>query len=163
MPGQIEYGAKMRRAVLDKRELPVRVVAVPSVLGSDVRDALPADRSRSLRRLRVDFAHRMGGTILTLSQNRIPEPMKTKPQTPEVFRIPCETFDASVLPDGNREPGSDAFEDAVLLHFTTKYANKGWDAAVTVRDGIIRVMAWERDGVDPKDYVIGLLQHRALE
>jgi hypothetical protein len=58
----------------------------------------------------------MGGTILTLSQIQITEPMKTKPQAPEVFRIPCEAFDASALID---------LETRVVQFFALSSAVKG--------------------------------------
>lgn len=89
--------------------------------------------------------------------------MPTNPQAPEILRIPVAQFDASVLPAGARNPGTDTFDNAVLMHFATKYAAKGREAAVTVEDGIIRVLAWDRGGPDPKAYVVGLLQHGALE
>lgn len=89
--------------------------------------------------------------------------MTSKPQAPEILRIPVAEFDASVLPAGARTPGTEAFGNAVLMHFAARYAAKGWEAAVTVDEDIIRVLAWAGGGVGPKAYVIGLLQHRALE
>ncbi len=89
--------------------------------------------------------------------------MKIKPQAPEILRIPYESFDVSVLPSNAREPGSEAFDNAVLIYFAAKYAKKNFDAAVTCSDGIIRVLAWARGGLEPKAYVVGLLQHRAIE
>jgi len=88
--------------------------------------------------------------------------MKIKPQAPEILRIPYDAFDVSVLPSTAREPGSEAFDNAVLIYFAAKYAAKNFDAAVTCSDGIIRVLAWARGGLEPKAYVVGLLQHRAL-
>ncbi|HYN77714.1 MAG TPA: tetratricopeptide repeat protein [Lamprocystis sp. (in: g-proteobacteria)] len=88
--------------------------------------------------------------------------MKIKPQAPEILRIPYAAFDVSVLPSNARDPGSEAFDNAVLIYFAAKYAAKNFDAAVTCSDGIIRVLAWARGGLEPKAYVIGLLQHRAL-
>jgi tetratricopeptide (TPR) repeat protein len=88
--------------------------------------------------------------------------MKIKPQAPEILRIPYEAFDVSVLPSTAREPGSEAFDNAVLIYYAAKYAAKNFDAAVTCSNGIIRVLAWARGGLEPKAYVIGLLQHRAL-
>jgi tetratricopeptide (TPR) repeat protein len=88
--------------------------------------------------------------------------MKIKPQAPEILRIPYASFDVSVLPSNAREPGSEAFDNAVLIYFAAKYAAKNFDAAVTCSDGIIRVLAWARGGLEPKTYVVGLLQHGAL-
>jgi tetratricopeptide (TPR) repeat protein len=43
------------------------------------------------------------------------------------------------------------------------YAEKGWNAAVTVDDEFIRIVAVPETGVEPKEYVLGLLQHGFLE
>ena len=84
-------------------------------------------------------------------------------QAPEILRIPVADLDTSVLPPGAREPGTEAFETAVMLHFTSRYAARGWNASVTTTDGIIRIVAWAEEGVRPKEYVAGLLANGALE
>ena len=84
-------------------------------------------------------------------------------KAPEILQVPVAEFDTSQLPAGARQPGTDAFEQAVLTHFALKYAERGWNAAVTVDNAHIRVVAVPQEGVEPKDYVVGLLQHGFLE
>ena len=82
---------------------------------------------------------------------------------PEIRQIPVRDFDASVLPTDARTPGTEAFEVAAITHFASHYAGKGWNAAVTVDDELIRIVAVPETGVEPKEYVLGLLQHGFLE
>ncbi|MDZ7753860.1 MAG: tetratricopeptide repeat protein [Gammaproteobacteria bacterium] len=85
------------------------------------------------------------------------------PKAPEILQIPVAEFDVSTLPANARTPGTEAFEQAVLTYLALRYAERGWAAAVTVDDGYIRVVAVPEQGVEPKHYVIGLLQHGFLE
>ena len=82
---------------------------------------------------------------------------------PEIRQIPVRAFDTSPLPSDARIPGTEAFETAVMTHFGMHYAGKGWNAAVTVDDELIRIVAVPETGVEPKEYVLGLLQHGFLE
>ena len=82
---------------------------------------------------------------------------------PEIRQIPVKDFDTSLLPSDARIPGTEAFETAVMTHFGMHYAGKGWNAAVTVDDELIRIVAVPETGVEPKEYVLGLLQHGFLE
>ena len=82
---------------------------------------------------------------------------------PEIRQIPVRDFDASVLPPDARAPGTEAFEVSVVTHLSSHYAARGWNAAVTVDGEFIRVVAVPETGVEPKEYVLGLLQHGFLE
>jgi len=82
---------------------------------------------------------------------------------PEIRQIPVRDFDASVLPSDARTPGTEAFEVAAITYFASYYVEKGWNAAVTVDDELIRIVAVPETGVEPKEYVLGLLQHGFLE
>ena len=55
------------------------------------------------------------------------------------------------------------FEQAVISRYALEYASKGWNAVVTVDNEFVRVVAVPEDGIDPKKYVLGLLQHHYLE
>ena len=59
--------------------------------------------------------------------------------------------------------GSPDFDQAVIARYALEYASKGWNAVVTVDDESVRVVAVPENGIDPKKYVLGLLQHRYLE
>uniref|UniRef100_UPI00356287FC hypothetical protein n=1 Tax=Roseovarius sp. TaxID=1486281 RepID=UPI00356287FC len=87
----------------------------------------------------------------------------TERSAPEIRQIPVSDFDISVLPPDAREPGTEAFEVAVVAHFASHYAARGWNAAVTVDDELIRIVAVPEMGVEPKEYVLGLLQHGFLQ
>lgn len=58
---------------------------------------------------------------------------------------------------------SPGFDQAVITRYALEYASKGWNAVVTVDKEFVRVVAVPENGIDPKKYVLGLLQHRYLE
>lgn len=76
-------------------------------------------------------------------------------QAPEIFQIPLASLNQAGLPS-HTDP---VFEQAVIAHYALQYAAKGWNAAVVVSDGIVRIIAVPQQGVEPKTYLIGLLQH----
>jgi len=82
-----------------------------------------------------------------------------RPQAPEIFQKPISEIDCTGMP-ARDAPG---FADAVIVRYALEYANKGWNAVVTVDDEFVRVVAVPEHGIDPKKYVLGLLQHRYLE
>ena len=82
-----------------------------------------------------------------------------RPQAPEIFQTPIAQIDVTGLPPRN-SPG---FDQAVITRYALKYATKGWNAVVTVDDEYVRVVAVPERGIEPKKYVLGLLQHRYLE
>lgn len=82
-----------------------------------------------------------------------------RPQAPEIFQKPIATIDMTGLPPC----GSPDFDQAVITRYALEYASKGWNAVVTVDDEFVRVVAVPEHGIDPKKYVLGLLQHRYLE
>jgi hypothetical protein len=86
----------------------------------------------------------------------------TERTAPEIRQIPVRDFDTSLLPPDARAPGTEAFEVAVITYFASHYAARGWNAAVTVDDEFIRIVAVPETGVEPKEYVLGLLQHGFL-
>ena len=49
------------------------------------------------------------------------------------------------------------------MQFAMQYAAKGWTAAVVVSDGMVRVVAVPQQGIEPKTYLLGLLQHGYIE
>ena len=89
-------------------------------------------------------------------------PSMTKPAAPEIFQIPLDQLDPAIVPPSTK-PGTPEFEQAVIMHYVLRYAEKGWQAIVTVNDGFVRVLAIPQQGMDPKDYVQGLLQNGFLE
>lgn len=82
-----------------------------------------------------------------------------RPQAPEIFQKPIATLDLAGLPSRD----APEFADAVIARYALEYASKGWNAAVTVDDEFVRVVAIPENGINPKKYVLGLLQHRYLE
>ncbi len=81
------------------------------------------------------------------------------PQAPEIFQKPIASLDLPGLPS-RESPG---FRDAVITHYALSYASKGWNAAVTIDDEFVRVVAIPERGMDPKRYVLGLLQNGFLQ
>ena len=81
---------------------------------------------------------------------------------PEIFQIPLEQLDPAIIHSGTR-PGTTEFDQAVIMHYALRYAEKGWQAMVTVDSGFVRVLAIPQQGMDPKDYVQGLLRNGFLE
>ena len=82
-----------------------------------------------------------------------------RPQAPEIFQTPIAQIDATGLPPR----GSPEFDQALIARYALSYATKGWNAVVTVDDKYVRVVAVPERGIEPKQYVLGLLQHRYLE
>ena len=80
-------------------------------------------------------------------------------QAPEIFQIGLDSVAPAGLPP-KTDPG---FEQAVIAQYALKYAAKGWNAAVVVADGFVRVLAVPQAGIEPKAYLLGLLQHGFIE
>ena len=77
----------------------------------------------------------------------------TKPvAAPEIFQIPLDQLDPAIVPPSTK-PGTPEFEQAVIMHYALRYADKGWQATVTVNDGFVRVLAIPQQGMDPKDKI----------
>ena len=51
----------------------------------------------------------------------------------------------------------------MITRYALEYATKGRNAVVTVDNEFVRVVAVPENGIEPKQYVLGLLQHRYLE
>lgn len=81
------------------------------------------------------------------------------PQAPEIFKRSLDDIKLDGLPPRD-DPG---FEDAVLQTITLQYATKGYTAAIVVQDGHVLGVAVPQEGVEPKQYILGLLEHRFLE
>jgi tetratricopeptide (TPR) repeat protein len=64
------------------------------------------------------------------------------------FSIEEATFDASLLPEGSRTPGTEAFHRAVTDYFQRSYASMGGRLSVVFAAGRIEV-AWEPAAPDP--------------
>ena len=56
------------------------------------------------------------------------------------YKIPLDQIDPAIVPPSTK-PGTPEFEDAVIMHYVLRYAEKGWQAMVTVADGYVRVLA----------------------
>lgn len=90
-------------------------------------------------------------------------PFMHKPlAAPEIFQIPLDQIDPAIVPAGTK-PGTPEFEQALIMHYALRYAEKGWQAMVTINDDFVRVLAIPQQGMDPKDYVLGLLNNGFLE
>jgi tetratricopeptide (TPR) repeat protein len=63
----------------------------------------------------------------------------SSPQAPEIYQRPLADF-----PGGDLAPGQHA--EQVITSISLNYAAKGWNAAVTVDEGIVRVLAVPRSG-----------------
>lgn len=87
----------------------------------------------------------------------------TDRSAPEIRQIAITDFDTSVLPAEANIPDTEAFRVAVSAHFRNQYAARGWNAAVTVDAEFIRIVGLPQTGVEPKEYVLGLLQHGFLQ
>lgn len=77
--------------------------------------------------------------------------------TPTFLRLPLASFEASLLPEAARVPGSPQFREAVTRHFVERYAAKGERAAVAVGDDEIHVVVGA-NGEDPSDAVAAMLR-----
>lgn len=77
---------------------------------------------------------------------------RSTPQAPEIYAKPLSDF-----------PGSEAGSESVIATLSLEYASKGWNAAITVQDGIVRVLAVPQQGIEPITYLEGLCQHGFIE
>ena len=80
-------------------------------------------------------------------------------QAPEIFQRRIDELDLAGLPPR----GSPEFDTALISRFALDYAARGWNALVTVDDEHVRVLAIPENSIEPKAYILGLLQHRFLE
>lgn len=81
------------------------------------------------------------------------------PQAPEIFKYSLDSLTIEGLPERN----SPDFENAVFQNLTLNYAAKGYTAAVVIQDGYVIGVAVPQEGIEPKKYVLGLLEHGFLE
>lgn len=81
------------------------------------------------------------------------------PQSPEIFEKRLDELDLDGLPERN-DP---EFESAVILALSMQYAAKGHSAAITTDGEFVRGVAVPKEGIEPREYVLGLLQDRYLE
>lgn len=81
------------------------------------------------------------------------------PQAPEIFKRSLDDIKIDGLPPRDA-PG---FEDDVLKVITLQYAAKGYTAVIVVQDGYVLGVAVPQEGVEPKQYILGLLEHGFLE
>lgn len=75
----------------------------------------------------------------------------------QFFKIPVHQFDLKLLPPTARVIGSDAFKDAVTMHFAAQYAAAQQAAVVFVDDDEISVLTMP-ESADPLDFVMTMLQ-----
>lgn len=81
------------------------------------------------------------------------------PQAPEIFKHSLDNIKIDGLPPRDA-PG---FEDAVLQNITLQYAAKGCTAAIVIQDGYVLGVAVPQEGIEPKQYLLGILEHGFLE
>ncbi len=80
-------------------------------------------------------------------------------RAPEIFQTPL----ADLAIPGAPPRGTPEFEQSVITHFALDYARRGWNALVTVDADFVRCVAVPEQGIEPKDYVLGLLRAGFLE
>lgn len=73
-------------------------------------------------------------------------------QAPEIFAKPLSDF-----PDAGAGP------EAVIATLSLQYAARGWNAAITCQDGMVRVLAVPEKSIEPIKYLTGLCQHGYIE
>lgn len=78
------------------------------------------------------------------------------PKAPEIYQRSLADFPGSDLPP-------DQHAEQVIASISLNYAAKGWNAAVTVNDGMVRVLAVPQSGLAPKEYLLGLLRSGFIE
>ncbi len=88
--------------------------------------------------------------------------MTTPTAAPEIFQLPLADLPPDILP-ADAAPGTPEFEQAVIMAYALLYAERGWQALVTVDREYVRVLAIPERGMDPRDYVLGLLNNGFLE
>ncbi len=81
-------------------------------------------------------------------------------QAPEIFQRRIDELDLSSYV---AKRGSPEFEQELITRYAIDYAARGWNALVTVDSEYVRVLAIPEHSIEPKAYVIGLLQNRFLE
>lgn len=80
-------------------------------------------------------------------------------QAPEIYQKPIDEIDLVGLPPR----GTESFDHALIARYALEYAARGWNAIVTVDKNYLRVVAVPERGIEPKPYVLGLLNHGFLE
>lgn len=75
-----------------------------------------------------------------------PEPLK--------FVIPIDVFDAMLLPEGERDPGTDSFRQAVRTYYQQEFAPLGGSVQIDI-DGQRIEVTWEPE----EAYAEGLFEH----
>ena len=78
------------------------------------------------------------------------------PQAPEIYQKPLADFPGGAV-------SQDAHAQEVITTISLGYAVKGWTAAVTVVDGMVRVIGVPEAGIAPKEYLLGLLHAGFIE
>ena len=80
-------------------------------------------------------------------------------QAPEIYQKSIAEIDLAGLPPR----GTEGFDQALITRYALDYAARGWNAVVTVDNEFLRVVAVPERGIEPKAYVLGLLNHGFLE
>lgn len=73
------------------------------------------------------------------------------------YKIALHRFDVNLLPPSARQVGTEAFKNAVMLHFAAEYATQGQTAIVTVDDKEVTVMAFPAEAT-ALDFVLPMLK-----
>ena len=80
-------------------------------------------------------------------------------KSPEIFKRALSEFDGENLPPA----GTDEHGEAVLQRVMLDYASRGYSAAVSIDGDWVRGVAVPQSGIEPKDYLMGLLREGFLE
>jgi len=81
------------------------------------------------------------------------------PQAPEIFKKSLDDIDIEGLPSREDE----GFKDAVVQAMILQYAAKDYTAMILVQGGHVLCIAVPQDGIDPKQYILGLLKQGFME
>ncbi|MCU0843014.1 MAG: hypothetical protein MUC79_15055 [Thiobacillaceae bacterium] len=76
--------------------------------------------------------------------------MTTPTAAPEIFQLPLADLPPDILP-ADAAPGTPEFEQAVIMAYALLYAERGWQALVTVDREYVRVLAIPAPVMDPRN------------
>lgn len=80
-------------------------------------------------------------------------------QAPEFSKRKIDQIDLTGLPT----PDSPDFETALIAKASLELASKGLQGLVVVRNGYVYTISMPLDSIDPRAYILGLLENRFLE
>jgi hypothetical protein len=90
------------------------------------------------------------------------EPHRQPRAAPEIPQVRLANLDPGIVPV-SAASGTPAFEQTAIMYYARQYAAQGWHALVTVDPDNVPVLAIPQRGLDPQDYVRGLLRNGFLK